>query len=175
MKRATGFFHPSHPIEPQTLQRELYWLAAAVAASEGLHRFADENRDDDELDTLRVRHEVTEASRLLISIAVIIRNLQDSPIPRPSGPNRALRKSLQTPIVVGTLNSNGKESALNLRECCNKIIHALFVSFPVATANDRKLSHITSQVILRGELKGKAWEANVDIMQFIRAAYRVSW
>jgi hypothetical protein len=169
-----AFFHPSHPIEPQTLQRELYWLAAAASASEKLHELS-EPRDDDELDTLRIRYEITEISRLLISIAVIIRNMQDSPVPRLIGPNRAARKSRQKEIEVGTLVTDSGKSQLNIRNACNKIIHALYVNFPVAQSDPEKLSHITRKVIIKGKLGKQEWEANIDIINFIRAAYRISW
>jgi hypothetical protein len=65
-------------IERPLILATIYELSTIVFGSEGLAQLS--NGDSrDEFDKLRVRHEVAKASKLLIEIAVVLRNLIDSP------------------------------------------------------------------------------------------------
>lgn len=70
----------AHPtallIDRPLIYSSLYDLAAVVFGSEGLAKQSTGD-DRDEFDKLRVQHEVGQATKLLIEIAVVLRNLID--------------------------------------------------------------------------------------------------
>ncbi|MFP3693475.1 hypothetical protein, partial [Burkholderia sp. SIMBA_048] len=61
-------------IEQPLIYASLYDLAAVVFGSEGIARLST-NDERDEFDKLRVRHEIAQATKLLIEVAVVFRNL----------------------------------------------------------------------------------------------------
>src|SRR5437867_3748953 len=105
-----------YPIAGEALDRDLYRLLCVFAAS---RRVAHLSRKYSRLEDL-IPFEGTEASQLLISLAVILRNNIDSGVVSWS---QRLAKD-----VVGTLRPDvskpRKVIPLPFREACNKIIHA---------------------------------------------------
>ena len=79
--------HRGHPIDIITIEREVYWLAAVFAASRTLHDLTPDE-EEHEFDSLRLRFETSEASRLLISVAVMLRNLMDAGAVIPLNPGQ---------------------------------------------------------------------------------------
>ncbi|TKJ38641.1 MAG: hypothetical protein CEE38_02760 [Planctomycetes bacterium B3_Pla] len=159
-----------HRIETITLEREVYWLAAVFAASSTLHRLAPDE-DDNELDKLRLHFEISEASRLLISVAVMLRNLMDAQS------SEMLELSIRKmDMIVGhyTIGKKRRKKDLTFREACNKLIHALHINFDMAGMNKKKLCYLRPKVYLYGDFRDEDWRAVVDVTKFIKIAYRLS-
>jgi hypothetical protein len=157
-------------IERPLVYSSLYDLAAVVFGSEGLARLSTGD-DRDEFDKLRVRHEVAQATKLLIEVAVVLRNLLD-------GGNWPLdiiheaRVDGRPETDVGVIREETKkETSLRFRDACNKLIHAKQISFGMATLPDR-MNYLDGTVELHGDWQGKDWVAKVRLADFIRMAVR---
>jgi len=157
-------------IERPLIYSSLYDLAAVVFGSEGLARLSTGD-DRDEFDKLRVRHEVAQATKLLIEVAVILRNLLD-------GRNWPLDAIHETRVDgrpethVGVIWEEAKmETSLGFRDACNKLIHAKQISFGMAALPDR-MNFLDGTVELHGDWQGKDWVAKVRLADFIRMAVR---
>lgn len=157
-------------IERPLIYSSIYDLAAVVFGSEGLARLSTGD-DRDEFDKLRVRHEVGQATKLLIEVAVVLRNLLD-------GDNWPLDVIHETRVDgrpetdVGVIREEKKkETSLRFRDACNKLIHAKQISFGMATLPGR-MNFLDGTVELHGDWQGKDWVAKVRLADFIRMAVR---
>jgi hypothetical protein len=167
----SGFgMYRGHPIEGITIERELYWLAVAFAGSRGLHDLTPDEKNH-ELDSLRLHFETSEVSRLLISVAVMLRNLMDA-----SSPEHIELLIRKRDMVVGHYftGKQRRKKELIFREACHKVIHALHVNFDLAGTKKNKLGYLRPVVHLYGEFHGEDWRAVLDVMKFIAIAYRLS-
>lgn len=157
-------------IEQPLILASLYDLAAIVFGSESLARRSTGD-DDDEFDKLRVRHEVAQATKLLIEAAVVLRNLLDGGS-WPLDLIRQVRIDASPQFQVGGIREGDREEkTLGFRDACNKVIHAKSVSFGMKESESR-LAHLDGTIELHGERRGKAWVANIDVAMFIRMAVR---
>lgn len=157
-------------IEPPLIYASLYDLAAVVFSSEGLARLSTGD-DRDEFDKLRVRHEIAQATKLLIEVAVILRNLLDGG----SWPRDAIheiRVDSRPETDVGVIREGRKgQSPLRFREACNKVIHAKEISFGMTSLPDR-MDFLNGMVELHGDWQGTEWIAHLRLTDFIRMAVR---
>lgn len=157
-------------IERPLIYSSLYDLSAVVFGSEGLARLST-GHDQDEFDKLRVRHEVAQATKLLIEVAVVLRNLLD-------GGNWPLdvihetRMENRPETDVGVIREGSKaEKSLQFRDACNKLIHSKKISFGMAALQDR-MNFLDGTVELHGDWQGNDWVAKVRLADFIRMAVR---
>lgn len=164
----------AHPtallIDRPLIYSSLYDLAAVVFGSEGL---AKQSTGDvrDEFDKLRIRHEVGQATKLLIEIAVVLRNLIDGE-QWPLDVIHEMRVERRPEENVGVLHSKGAaESALTFREACNKLIHAQRVSFGMQDLPE-KTPFLNGTAELHGTRDKREWVAKIDLSKFIRMAVR---
>ena len=156
------------PIAAEALDLELYLLACGFAASPAL--FA-QGRLTPGVGHLRQTFELSEVSRRFIAIAVTVRSKLDHC-------SDLEMKRLDDAIgSVGELMPDAsdptKTQALDLREACNKIIHALDVDFKFSEPDSEELGGLLPKVTLIGEY-GKPWKAILDVYAFIAGAYRVT-
>lgn len=119
----------------------------------------------------------SEASRLLIEVAVTIRMLDDM----------AGSHVVNVAANVGSIRTGEDLRPLTLREACNKIIHASQVSFNlgggVTTYVNREgeevgecISYALPDALeLRGERGGLSWSAELDIVAFVKVAAVVTY
>lgn len=164
----------AHPtsllIEPALIYSSLYDLAAVVYGSEGLAKQST-GEDKDEFEKLRVRHEVAQATKLLIEAAFVMRNLLDEG-KWPRDVIHEMRIEKRPERNVGLLRwATGKEATLTFRDACNKIIHAQRVSFGMQELPG-KLRHLDGTAELHGSLQDRDWVAKVNLADFIRMAFR---
>jgi hypothetical protein len=162
-----------YPIEPSHLNLDVYRLLLPFAASRGLH---DISRGDapDPLNQMRKQFERSEACRLLLTVAVTVRN----GIEKRCDPlvEHHLDASVGTLVEDVATPSN---TPLTFREACHKIIHATDVEFGVEQRpEEERLAPLTMQIKLFGEkpVRGKAleWEATLDVAEFGRHAYALT-
>src|SRR5690349_2549788 len=110
-------------VERPLIYASLYDLSAIVFGSEGLAQLSTGD-ERDEFDKLRVRHETSQATKLLIEVAVVLRNLLDSGS-WPMDVIHEMRIERRPETKVGILRVEGAaEEDLSFREACNKLIHA---------------------------------------------------
>jgi hypothetical protein len=69
--------------------------------------------------------------------------------------------------VVGILTEKGTTKKLSLRESCNKIIHAKEIQFEVKKIK-KDLATLEPKIILIGNKYKTKWEAEIDVLEFIR-------
>ncbi|MEX3760274.1 hypothetical protein [Paraburkholderia phenoliruptrix] len=138
----------------------------------------------------------SEAAHLLISIAAAVRRIQDYEWAAQSHDER--RKLLEQPTdecqAIGffVINHRIGSSALNLRQACNKVMHAETIEWrPPANGNlqqvwsapyydlvsegvkraDGKQVLMTEAIVrLTGSDSGRNWEVVVELIRFLRAA-----
>ncbi len=149
----------SYPIAAEALDLEIYQLACIFAGSQEL---LSKSKAYYSLKALVDVFELSEASRKIISIAVALRSSLDS------NP-RELSKE-----ITGTLIKNIKEpisEALDFREACNKIIHAVDIEFFNDNDPDQSLNW---SLKLFGSYNKKDWEATLSVLQFIEIAHKLT-
>lgn len=157
-------------IERPLIYSSLYDLSAVVFGSEGLARLSTGD-DRDEFDKLRVRHEIAQATKLLIEIAVVLRNLLDGG-DWPQDGIHETRLNDRPETDVGIIREGAKEErSLQFRDACNKLIHAKKISFGMAALQDR-MNFLDGTVELHGDRQGSNWVAKVCLADFIRMAVR---
>jgi hypothetical protein len=164
----------AHPtsllIDRALIYSSLYDLAAVAFGSEGLARQST-GADRDEFDKLRIRHEVGQATKLLIEVAVLLRNMLDGE-QWPQDIIHEMRVERRPERSVGQLQAaNGTGTALSFREACNKLIHAQRVSFGMRDLPG-KTPYLDGTAELHGTKSGQAWIAKIDLSEFVRMAVR---
>jgi hypothetical protein len=157
-------------IERPLIYSSLYDLATVVFASQGLSKLSTSD-ENDEFDKLRLRHEVAKATKILIEIAVVLRNLSDGGN-WPMDVIHEARVSARLESSVGILQENGKPDIdLRFREACNKLIHADCFEFGMSSV-EGKMAFLNGLVQLHGKRSTRTWVAEIRISDFIRMAVR---
>jgi hypothetical protein len=157
-------------IERPLIYASIYELSAIVFGSEGIARLSTGD-DRDEFDKLRVRHEVAQASKLLIEIAVVLRNFIDSER-WPMDPIHDIRAQGRPEVSVGVvLEKSSNEKELSFRDACNKLIHAERISFGMKSIPG-KMDCLDGTVKLHGRRGKDHWVANIQVSNFVRMAVR---
>lgn len=153
-------------VQPAIIHLELHRLLASVLAERQIADLISGPVDDPELsdDPIIELLWVAEAeiSRLLLSSAIMLRSRDDDV------------KTRETTLAgdVGTLDKgDGKgNQPLDLREACNKIIHARRFEFFEDGHPTQRPTHI---VLLKGTY-GTPWTAKLDIRYFVREGARLA-
>ena len=157
-------------IDRPLIYSSLYDLAAVIFGSEGLAKQSTGDHRD-EFDKLRIQHEVGQATKLLIEIAVVLRNLIDGE-QWPLDVIHEIRVESRPEEAVGVLRVAGEsDGELSFREACNKLIHAQRISFGMQDLAG-KVSFLNGIVELQGSKSKKNWIAKIDLSKFIRMAVR---
>ena len=111
-----------------------------------------------------------EVSRILLQSAIVLRILDDESQADPEE---------RIPFVCGDLEQAGHETALTLREACNKILHAKTINFDVAatqsvTPHSKKVgAYFNPLVYLYGTQHNKEWRATIKMRVFLNHAARL--
>ena len=157
-------------IERPLVYATIYELSAIVFGSEGL-ALRSTGDDRDEFDKLRVRHEVAQATKLLIEIAVVMRNFIDNES-WPTDPIHDIRVNRRPEVNVGVVRIQSQsDKELTFRDACNKLIHADRVSFGM-TSLSGKMDFLDGTVEVHGKKGKDLWIANIEISDFVRMAVR---
>lgn len=157
-------------IERPLIYASLYELSAIVFGSESIAKLSTGD-DRDAFDMLRVRHEVAQASKLLIEIAVVMRNFIDSE-QWPMDAVHETRVERRPEVSVGTVSvKDGGEKELSFREACNKLIHAERMSFGMKPMPE-KMDCLDGTAKLHGRRGKQFWLAHIQLSDFIRMAVR---
>lgn len=136
------------------------WTGPSVA---GIWRKEREDRDNDEqlkrFRDLVAVHLMAQIPQILISIAATIRIKMDDG-------SWAVNKEVVGYVTEGdTIGPWSKGSALDIREACNKIIHATKVH-PNPIKTESGVETIGSLITLSGTRNGKPWTAEINLANF---------
>ena len=116
--------------------------------------------------------ERSEISRLLVSIAVISRNHMDQngwhPIKVPGLP------ADEVGVLCSDWENKGALAPLSFREACNKVIHAIKITFEANQNSDYKTSYLLPTLHLYGDKQRICWKATLDVPKFLFWANRNS-
>lgn len=162
-----------YPIECSHLDLDIYRLLLPYAASRQLYELSSGD-DSDPLYRMRQQFETSEASRLLLTIAISIRNRVEN-----SDCSQTI-EFLESPvgILIKDVENPSSKSMLSFKEACHKIIHAFDVDFMVGTESTASLKPLSMEIKLFGEKKsGKKefeWEAIINVVEFARHAYSLT-
>jgi hypothetical protein len=150
------------PLASPLLDLELYRLLCIFSGGKAIASRT--HTENDYSVWLRQNFEKSEASRLLISAAAILRNHLDS-CAHPEENEKALHAS------VGSFkpNKESKKRALPLsfREACNKIIHADLIHYDFSKAKEPYRQYLRPFIHLYGFYQENEWKATIDILKFI--------
>lgn len=104
-----------------------------------------------------------ECQRVLVQAAAVARVKDDN-----EAESRLKLGNFETTcgILVRDLSKPNTKEPLDLREACNKIIHALRFNFDVEEIDGREV--ITPTVHLYGKFGRKDWKARLDVIDFIK-------
>lgn len=154
-------------ISSEFLDHQLYLLGCIVHASAVF-----EQLDDKALRDLRQQFQESEISRLLLTVAVAVRNVMDQ------NPTRASYWLDGEDDSVGKLKTMGGkkegDSILNFREACNKLVHCLSINFDYKARKPRRGMAINPVVHLYGAKGTQEWKATIDINKFIGVASKLT-
>jgi hypothetical protein len=148
--------------ETPFLDLEVYRLLAILESSPTLAEFKGKyGGDRDKVQFLRGL-EFPEVSRIIVSLAAIIRSARDAD-------PKAYAGDLQMERPVGVLMPDDAYphvwEGLDFREACNKVIHAKHVD-PQRTDTGA----LTGELILYGKRWNKNWQARLDVRGYALAA-----
>jgi hypothetical protein len=160
--RREGFF-----FDLNSFRLDLYRLITCFYSSV---TFAErgEDLDYDPVRDLQGEFEEFEITRLLVNIAAITRVMDER------GNCLSERFGLECGVLIEDLTEPEEIILLNLREACNKIIHAEKLNWDVEQLkNEGNLPYPTSHFItpciyLYGSKRKKKWKATLDIAKFVK-------
>jgi hypothetical protein len=139
---------------------ELYRLLAIFLASKNFAKLC-KNYPGEGFDPIHKIQEVEEdeITRILLSLAITARVVDD-------------RENIvfeQVSAGCGTIQKDilsEEVETLDLREACNKIIHAKSVKYDVEELNVQ--IYLNPFIYLYGSFQGKQWRVNLDIIKFCK-------
>jgi hypothetical protein len=153
--------------DPSGLGLELYRLLAIFAGGRGLS----ERRSDEPLDVFArsiVDFEYLEISRILLTVAIVIRNETDG--------SDSPTVTQVLPQTVGWLEPDldghaGKRHALTFRESLNKIIHAHALNLDRSDPSTMTSGYVNPVVYAYGEKNKSVWKAELEVFAWAQLAY----
>jgi hypothetical protein len=149
--------------ETPFLALEIYRLMTILESSPALADYGETYEGDrDKVQYIR-RLEFPEVSRIVVSLAAIIRAARDA-IPQANEGNLAVERPVGV-LMPDATRPDAWES-LEFRGACNKVIHAKRVD-PKRTVDTGAL---TGELILYGDYRKKDWQARLDLREFVLAA-----
>lgn len=162
--RRPGFF-----FDPNAFRIDLYRLLTCFYSSITFARFG-AHIDSDVVRDLQGEFEETEITRLLVSIAVSSRIMDDR------DKRRTEKFTLECGRLIPDLSKPETTEPLTLREACNKIIHASKFNWDAECLDkeDARLPYPTTRYVsprmyLYGKKGTQEWKAELDVTEFVRS------
>lgn len=154
-------------IVSEFLDHQLYLLGCMVHTS-----LAFEALGNHPLLMLRQQFQESEIGRLLITIAVVVRNAMDQNPPRAEYWLEGVEDNVGTLKNLGQKNETG--SVLVFRDACNKLIHCLSINFHYVSENPKRGMALVPLAHLYGTKGQEKWKATIDIDKFIAVASQLT-
>jgi hypothetical protein len=154
-------------ISSEFLDHQLYLLGCMVHASAAFDKLG-----NNPLCNLRQQFQEAEIGRLLLTIAVAVRNAMDQ------NPSRAEYWLQGIKDDVGVLKNLASqkdvERTLSFREACNKLVHCLSINFHYVAEKPRRGMALVPRVHLYGTRGKEEWKATIEIDRFIEVASQLT-
>jgi hypothetical protein len=172
--RGNYLWHGGFPREDFLIDRELYRLMTIFGASPEISKRRGGNDQTNVYAQAVQQFEYVEVSRVLVSVAAMLRNDWDL--------NPAMTKDIIDQKAkargVGQLIEDVKQPSkvrpLKPRESFNKILHSTLMNLDRSETGSITAGHLEPRVHLYGEYNGKEWKATIDIFDWIEVIYWVS-
>jgi hypothetical protein len=149
--------------ETPFLDLEIYRLMTILESSTVLADYGGTYEGDrDKVEYLR-RLEFPELSRIVVSLAAIVRAALDA---NPQANAADLEVERPVGVLMPDATRPDAWEPLEFREACNKVIHAKRVD-PKRTVDTGAL---TGELILHGDYREKDWQARLELREFALAA-----
>lgn len=175
------YWHPEikpHQTDRSEIRRLCFEIVSIVLASIGRQGQGDIDFEDGDgfvisrLDNLC--HEISEAeiSKRLLWLALIVRTFDETMGQSDEdGAYRAHRDRCEESAEFGTVFEGKEGTTQKVRECCNKIIHALDFRPTYDSDDERESSNcrwgMTGEIELEGIQGGKSWSISLWIIPFL--------
>jgi hypothetical protein len=156
------------------IREALYNLLVGFHGSHVIHKLAKASSDDHDV-VLGLISDVEEVflQEKMIYAAIRLRILDDYLLSKSCLEYEAKSAGW---IVGGLGELSAHRSDLDLREACNKIIHADLFNWIVFGTSETNNEGLAPRVNLYGKRGKKKWRASIDILKFIRcAAFQLSF
>jgi len=152
--------------ESPFLDLEVYRLMTVLESSSALADYGGTYEGDrNKVEALR-GWEYPEVSRIVVSLAAIIRAAMDADPGLYAGDEIELEVERPVGVLMPDATQPRAWESLEFREACNKIIHAKRVD-PQRTEDTGAL---TGELFLYGRFNKKDWQARLDLREFALAA-----
>jgi hypothetical protein len=159
--------YPYPKLDDAACREKLYTLLAIFLASKQIAEQCDW-RDGDTFRAMLDEHEIGLATHLLIECAVLVR-MKDDIFLRQHGLSAETTMDIVGRLLTGDGLSDSNE--LNLREACNKIVHAKGMNFDVFKGDGWHARYLLPVVHLRGERAGLSWKAELNVVRWIECGF----
>jgi hypothetical protein len=152
--------------ESPFLYLEIYRLMTILESSSALADYEGTYEGDRRKVEYLRRTEFPEVSRIVISLAAIIRAAMDADPGVYAGDEIELEVERPVGVLMPDATRPDAWESLEFREACNKVIHAKRVD-PKRTVDTGAL---TGELILHGDYRKKNWQARLELREFALAA-----
>ncbi len=154
----------------QSVRLELYRLACHFLSSKALRDLSD-GSDWCPYQPLRDEFQRSEIMRILLYVAISGRHLGDKL--RDLG-NLEFMEKVSVGVLIESLAAP-KAKALNLRECCNKIIHAKQVVLSERLSGNPYRAYLRPAITLYSDdVRKVGWKAQIDVEKFVAEFSRLA-
>lgn len=155
-----GFVKEGYRPNTEVAALELHRLLAIFLSSRPFAQLRKGNGERWEAIAHLQQFEDDEITRILLSAAITARVVDD----REGGVFQLLAGPCGT--LIETIDGKNKESPLELREACNKIIHAQKVRFDIEDTEEGQ-TYLNPTIYLYGKrASGAGWKATLDVIKF---------
>jgi len=153
-------------ISGEFLAHQLYLLGCMVYASVAFDKLGSP------ICSLRQQFQEAEIGRILLTIAVAVRNAMDQ---NPSWADYWLQGVKdEVGLLKNLARPTDSETMLGFREACNKIVHCLSINFHYVAEKPKKGMALVPIVHLYGTKGNEEWKATVEIDKFIEVASQLT-
>ena len=172
--RSNYLWAGGYPSDTTLMMSEAYRLICVFGGSREVERVRSRFHDHDSFPPIDgpskwIRMlELSEASRLLLSLAVILRNTLDTSNDTSESYSHLVRTEVGQVRVLN--KPRAKVKSLEVREACNKIIHAMNINFDFTNRSNicagrlRPFVHLYGERETRRNTESEKWKATVNIL-----------
>ncbi len=162
----------NYNLNSETVLRDVYRLLCVIIADDGIARLSESEHDP--LAHVRDQFVEDELIHLLIATAVMNRS-QDDHMGGPRKDDAELSFKPLAHICGRLIEDVSKEKMaeidLSFREACNKIIHAEHITAETEDIEGAAYQVLPRSLILRGRQGKKAWQAFLNVPDYVRATF----
>lgn len=169
-QRDNYFKSNGYPHDPIYLWKDFYFLLAIFGASKIISQFRNRPLGDQDYSMFSICRsiEFSEASKLLLSIAIICRNEMQQTRPEVKESPKPMNHT------VGWIKfKKERTEKLSFYNSCNKIIHANAINFDLSDNTTVRSGYLKPFVYLYGVQDKQEWKAKINVYPFTESVFRL--